>query len=86
MDPLEPSPDADLMYWRALAPFMRGAGRPSYFSQEVDHAGHRRHIISRNPPPLDDYDDELDDEVDEEAIAEAAERNPYTGIKVERTA
>jgi hypothetical protein len=86
MDPSELSPDDDLMYWRALVPLLRGAGRRRRIAQEIDHAGYRRHIVSRNPPQLDEYDDEDDDEVDEEADAEAAERNPYAGMKLERTA
>lgn len=53
--------------------------------QKIEHAGHERYIISRNPPRLDEDGYELDDdEVDEEADAAAAESNPYAEIKLER--
>lgn len=42
--------------------------------------------MRRNPKRYDEYGDELeDDEEDEQADAAAAESNPYSDIKLERT-
>ena len=53
-------------------------------TQEIEHAGYKRHIVSRNPPRLDEDGDELDEEdVDEEADAAARAENVYGDIRVE---
>ena len=52
--------------------------------QTIEHAGHYRDILRRNPKRYDEDGDELDDEdVDEEADARAAEENPYAEIRLE---
>ncbi|KAI9839921.1 MAG: hypothetical protein M1819_000113 [Sarea resinae] len=57
---------------------------PSVYRRKIEHAGYERHIINRNPPRIDEDGDELeDDDVDEQADADAAEENPYGGIKLE---
>lgn len=56
--------------------------------QEVEHAGYRRSIISRNPPLIDEDGYDIDSDDDEErvqdAIAVAAENDPYSTIRLER--
>lgn len=56
--------------------------------QEVEHAGYRRSIISRNPPLVDEDGYDIDSDDDEErvqdAIAAAAENDPYAMIRLER--
>ena len=56
--------------------------------QTIEYAGLRREIISRNPPLVDEdgypVDSDDDDEHVHEALAEAAELNPYAGIRLER--
>ncbi|KAK7756393.1 hypothetical protein SLS62_001619 [Diatrype stigma] len=53
----------------------------------VNHAGHQRAIISRNPPLIDDEGYELDSDDDEEqlqqALVAAAEFNPYANVRLE---
>ncbi|KAI9775485.1 MAG: hypothetical protein M1839_001102 [Geoglossum umbratile] len=57
---------------------------PKVYRKEIEHAGYRRHIVSRNPPRLDEDGDELDEEdVDEEADAAARADNVYGDIRVE---
>lgn len=57
-------------------------------TQEVEHAGYRRAIISRNPPLVDEDGYDIDSDDDEErvqdAIAVAAENDPYSTIRLER--
>jgi hypothetical protein len=55
-----------------------------YLWQEIDYAGYRRSIISRNPLLFDD-DGDVVDEDDELEDGEAAplEENPYQDIKLE---
>lgn len=57
-------------------------------AQEVEHAGYRRSIISRNPPLVDEDGYDIDSDDDEErvqdAIAVAAESDPYSSIRLER--
>jgi hypothetical protein len=53
-------------------------------TQEIEHAGYKRYILSRNPPRLDEDGDELDDdEIDEEADAAARAENVYGDIRLE---
>jgi RXT2-like, N-terminal len=53
--------------------------------QKIEHAGYGRHILRRNPKRFDEDGFELlSDEEDEEADKEAAEKNPYSGIQIER--
>lgn len=58
-----------------------------YF-QEVEHAGYRRSIISRNPPLIDadgyDIDSDDDEERIQDAIISAAEDDPYSAMHLER--
>ena len=55
--------------------------------QEVEYAGTRRDILNRNPPLIDDDGYEVDSEDDDgrvqDALANAAELNPYAGIRLE---
>jgi len=58
-------------------------------TQEVDYAGTRRNIISRNPPFVDDDGFEVysEDEMDErfqDALANAIDTNPYANVHIER--
>ena len=54
------------------------------WAQEIEHAGYKRYIVSRNPPRLDEDGDELDDEdIDEEADAVARAENVYGDIRIE---
>jgi hypothetical protein len=53
-------------------------------AQEIEHAGYKRYILSRNPPRLDEDGDELDDdEIDEEADIAARAENVYGEIRLE---
>ncbi|KAH0545012.1 hypothetical protein FGG08_000938 [Glutinoglossum americanum] len=57
---------------------------PKTYREEIEHAGYKRYILSRNPPRLDEDGDELeDDEIDEEADAAAKAENVYGEIRVE---
>ncbi|KAI9766084.1 MAG: hypothetical protein M1840_006791 [Geoglossum simile] len=57
---------------------------PKVYREEIEHAGYKRHIVSRNPPRLDEDGDELDEEdIDEEADAAARAENVYGDIRVE---
>ena len=55
----------------------------------MDHAGHQRAIISRNPPLIDDEGYEVDSDDDDDQIQEAldtvAEFNPYANVRLEST-
>lgn len=53
--------------------------------QEINYAGYRRYIISRNPPKFDADGDMIydDDELEEGEEAEPLEENPYGKIKLE---
>ncbi|KAJ4393289.1 hypothetical protein N0V93_002497 [Gnomoniopsis smithogilvyi] len=61
---------------------------PSVYKEEVEHAGYRRSIISRNPPLVDEDGYDIDSDDDEErvqdAIAVAAESDPYSTIRLEQ--
>ncbi|KAJ4423906.1 hypothetical protein N0V82_001492 [Gnomoniopsis sp. IMI 355080] len=61
---------------------------PSVYKEEVEHAGYRRPIISRNPPLVDEDGYDIDSDDDEErvqdAIAVAAESDPYSSIRLEQ--
>ncbi|OAA59497.1 RXT2-lik [Cordyceps fumosorosea ARSEF 2679] len=63
------------------------ASGPSAYKEEIDYAGVRRSIISRNPPLVDDdgYEVLSEDEPQrvESAIQAAAELNPYSNIRLE---
>lgn len=74
---------------------MRKQARRSYetlysfaHAQEVEHAGYKRAIISRNPPLIDEDGYSIDSDDDEQhvqdAIAAAAEGDPYSSIHLER--
>ena len=55
--------------------------------QKIEHAGYSRFILKRNPKRFDEEGYELlTDEEDEEADKEAAEKNPYYGIHIDRKA
>ncbi|CAN8098045.1 unnamed protein product [Discula destructiva] len=60
---------------------------PSVYKEEVEHAGYRRSIISRNPPLVDEDGYDIDSDDDEErvqdAIAAAADNDPYSTIRLE---
>ncbi|KAI9758138.1 MAG: hypothetical protein M4579_003170 [Chaenotheca gracillima] len=57
---------------------------PRVYKRKVEHAGHKRYIISRNPQRLDEDGDELDeDDADDQADAAAAEEDPYADISIE---
>ncbi len=52
--------------------------------QKIEHAGYTRYILVRNPKRYNEYGDELEDsESDTEADADAADENPYAGIRLE---
>ena len=52
--------------------------------QTIEHAGHSRNILRRNPKRYDEDGEELEDEdEDEEADARAAEENPYAEIQLD---
>ena len=54
-----------------------------FVMQRIEHAGHKRYIIHRNPRRYDEDGNRLDeDEVDEQADADAAARNPYGDIRL----
>jgi len=54
--------------------------------QRIEHASYERYIVRRNPRRYDELGYELDpEEEDERADMEAAERNPYSGVKVQST-
>jgi RXT2-like, N-terminal len=55
-----------------------------FCSQKVEYAGYTRYILDRNPRRYNEYGEELEDsETDEEADADAADENPYSGIRLE---
>ncbi|CAI4217515.1 unnamed protein product [Parascedosporium putredinis] len=61
---------------------------PEVYREEVDYAGTRRNIISRNPPFVDDDGFEVysEDEMDErfqDALANAIDTNPYANVHIE---
>lgn len=60
----------------------------NWIAQEVEHAGHRRSIISRNPPLIDEDGYSIDSDDDEDrvrdAVATAADADPYSSIRLER--
>ncbi|KAI9864916.1 MAG: hypothetical protein M1813_002687 [Trichoglossum hirsutum] len=57
---------------------------PRVYKEEIEHAGYKRYILSRNPPRLDEDGDELDDdEIDEEADIAARAENVYGEIRLE---
>ncbi|OAA65214.1 RXT2-lik [Niveomyces insectorum RCEF 264] len=65
-----------------------GADGLSVLSEPYEYDGYRREILSHNPPLVDDdgYEvdsEEDDDEVVQEAEANAADLNPYAGIRLE---
>lgn len=52
--------------------------------QQVNHAGHQRYILGRNPKRYNEYGDELEDsESDAEADADAEEENAYGEVRIE---
>ncbi|ROW08267.1 hypothetical protein VMCG_03134 [Cytospora schulzeri] len=61
---------------------------PAVYKEEVEHAGHRRSIISRNPPLIDEDGYSIDSDDDEDrvrdAVATAAEADPYSSIRLEQ--
>ncbi|KUI52895.1 Transcriptional regulatory protein rxt2 [Cytospora mali] len=61
---------------------------PAVYKEEVEHAGHRRAIISRNPPLIDEDGYSIDSDDDEErvrdAVGAAAEADPYSSIRLEQ--
>ncbi|KAL7622282.1 hypothetical protein AAE478_007786 [Parahypoxylon ruwenzoriense] len=60
---------------------------PEVYKEVVNHAGHQRAIISRNPVLVDDEGYELDSGDDEEYVQNiadaAAEFNPYANVRLE---
>lgn len=62
--------------------------RIDWCAQEVEHAGHRRAIISRNPPLIDEDGYSIDSDDDEDRVRDAAtaaaEADPYSSIRLER--
>ncbi|KAI1337022.1 hypothetical protein F5Y15DRAFT_167124 [Xylariaceae sp. FL0016] len=60
---------------------------PEVYREVVNHAGHKRAIISRNPPLVDEEGYEIDSDDDEGHIQDvanaAAEFNPYANIRLE---
>lgn len=59
-----------------------------WHTQEVEHAGYKRAVISRNPPLIDEDGYSIDSDDDEQhvqdAVAAAAESDPYSSIHLER--
>ncbi|KKY34619.1 putative rxt2-like protein [Diaporthe ampelina] len=55
---------------------------------EVEHAGYKRAVISRNPPLIDEdgysIDSDDDDQHVQDAVAAAAEADPYSSIHLEQ--
>ncbi|POS80936.1 hypothetical protein DHEL01_v200654 [Diaporthe helianthi] len=55
---------------------------------EVEHAGYKRAVISRNPPLFDEdgysIDSDDDDQQIQDAVAAAAEADPYSSIHLEQ--
>ncbi|KAI1099850.1 RXT2-like protein [Jackrogersella minutella] len=60
---------------------------PEVYKEVVNHAGHQRAIISRNPVLIDDEGYELDSDDDQEYVQgvadAAAEFNPYANVRLE---
>ncbi|KAL3420763.1 hypothetical protein PVAG01_07208 [Phlyctema vagabunda] len=60
---------------------------PVVYRRRIEHAGFQRDIISRNPPVIDEDGYEVDSEDDDDraqvAIANAAEFDPYTDVRIE---
>lgn len=60
----------------------------NWHTQEVEHAGYKRAVISRNPPLIDEdgysIDSDDDDQHVQDAVAAAAEADPYSSIHLER--
>ncbi|KAI9051244.1 hypothetical protein LZ554_005345 [Drepanopeziza brunnea f. sp. 'monogermtubi'] len=60
---------------------------PQVYRRSIEHAGYQRDIIFRNHPLIDEdgyeVDSDEDDERSQTAIAAAAEKDPYSDIKVE---
>lgn len=61
---------------------------PSVYKEEVEHAGYKRAVISRNPPLIDEdgysIDSDDDDQHIQDAVAAAAEADPYSSIHLEQ--
>ncbi|KAJ5151831.1 hypothetical protein N7492_010126 [Penicillium capsulatum] len=55
-----------------------------FYKEKIEHAGHTRHILRRNPPRYDSEGEELlEEDEDSEADTAAAEENPFSGIALE---
>lgn len=61
---------------------------PAVYKEEVEHAGYKRAVISRNPPLIDEdgysIDSDDDDQQIQDAVAAAAEADPYSSIHLEQ--
>lgn len=61
---------------------------PAVYKEEVEHAGYKRAVISRNPPLIDEdgysIDSDDDDQHVQDAVAAAAEADPYSSIHLEQ--
>ncbi|KAK7511346.1 RXT2-like protein [Phyllosticta citriasiana] len=60
-------------------------GRSVYKKAKIDHAGYERHIISRNPPLIDEDGDEIEPDLDDDDSIDGslADENPYGDIRLE---
>ncbi|KAK7535761.1 RXT2-like protein [Phyllosticta citribraziliensis] len=60
-------------------------GRSVYKKAKIEHAGYERHIISRNPPLIDEDGDEIEPDLDDDDSIDGslADENPYGDIRLE---
>ncbi|KAK8192947.1 RXT2-like protein [Phyllosticta capitalensis] len=60
-------------------------GGSVYKRAKIDHAGYERHIISRNPPLIDEDGDEVEPDLDDDDSIDGslADENPYGDIRLE---